>query len=106
MLGNRRNGPACGWLMCIELNKEVSLLHQFWGWQRAGGPKGRNLTQELNMCDAMKEEESEDSYSLRGNEKVSAISILLRLRSIFPILVAGALIRSEDGMIRLQASGM
>jgi len=55
--------------MCIELNKEVSLLHQFWGWQRAGGPKGRNLTQELNMCDAMKEKESEDSYSLRGNEK-------------------------------------
>jgi len=55
--------------MCIELNKEVSLLHQFWGWQRARGPKGRNLTQELNMCDAMKEKESEDSYSLRGNEK-------------------------------------
>ena len=69
VLGDRRNGPACGWLMCIELNKEVSLLHQFWGWQRARGPKGRNLTQELNMCDAMKEKESEDSYSLRGNEK-------------------------------------
>ena len=69
MLGDRRNGPACGWLMCIELSKEVSLLHQILVWQRARGPKGRNLTQELNMCDAMKEKESEDSYSLRGNEK-------------------------------------
>ena len=69
VLGDRRNGPACGWLMCIELSKEVSLLLQYLGWQRARGPKGRNLTQELNMCDAMKEKESEDSYSLRGNEK-------------------------------------
>ena len=35
----------------------------------------------------MKEKESEDSYSLRSNEKVSAISILLRVQSILPILV-------------------
>jgi hypothetical protein len=90
--------------MCIELSKEVSLLHQFWGWQRARGPKGRDLTQELNMCEAMKEKESEDSYSLRGNEKwVQFLSSWGYDRYFLSLL--GVLVRSKDGTVRSQALG-